>query len=396
MAVYVITGKLGAGKTLCAVGKIQEYLYRNLPVATNLNIKTNFIVNESSKKMRLTRLSDRPTAEELEALGYGNKSTDESKNGLLVFDECATWFNSRKWNDAGRQELINWLLHARKYGWDIIFIIQDISVMDNQARELFAEHVVYCRRMDKMRIPVFGRLIYWLTFSAIDLHMPKVHIANVRYGSALSSVLVDTWYYMGHSLYDCYDTKQIFSANNNNPFCYIPPYYTHCIKRKNLNWRDYMRLTRIYWKKVSKLRIVLTTFAFTCAAFFLHDYFHDFHFTKLSLFPKDDKTISEKKQPQGQLKGLDITQPITNPSVEPLIESTNNSATDSLSTLLGDYYVAVMAKKKEKTLLLLKSLSGNQPTLSLFELQRMGIFVSFDNDHHVIFTRGVDQYTIKF
>ncbi|WP_303314291.1 zonular occludens toxin domain-containing protein [Dickeya fangzhongdai] len=39
MAVYVVTGKLGSGKTLVAVGKIQEKLVSGCKVATNLDLR---------------------------------------------------------------------------------------------------------------------------------------------------------------------------------------------------------------------------------------------------------------------------------------------------------------------------------------------------------------------
>ncbi|HGS4937265.1 TPA: zonular occludens toxin domain-containing protein, partial [Vibrio parahaemolyticus] len=37
-SVYFVTGKLGSGKTLTAVGKIREAFMRGVPVATNLDI----------------------------------------------------------------------------------------------------------------------------------------------------------------------------------------------------------------------------------------------------------------------------------------------------------------------------------------------------------------------
>ncbi|WP_430623398.1 zonular occludens toxin domain-containing protein [Escherichia coli] len=92
-------------------------------------------------------------------MGIGNTSYDESRNGLLVLDECGTWFNSRSWGDKDRQPVIDWFLHARKLGWDIIFLIQDISIMDKQARLALAEHVVYCRRSDKLNIPFVGSIM---------------------------------------------------------------------------------------------------------------------------------------------------------------------------------------------------------------------------------------------
>lgn len=112
MAVYVVTGKLGAGKTLVAVGKIKDKLNRGCPVATNLDLRLNKLIGEKARNTRVYRIPDKPQLADLEAIGRGNESYDEAKNGLLVLDECGTWFNSRSWADKSRQAVIDWFLHA--------------------------------------------------------------------------------------------------------------------------------------------------------------------------------------------------------------------------------------------------------------------------------------------
>src|SRR5690606_41824258 len=52
-------------------------------------------------------------------------------------------------SDKGRTAVIDWCLHARKLGWDIIFIVQNISIVDKQARLALGEHLVICRRLDR-------------------------------------------------------------------------------------------------------------------------------------------------------------------------------------------------------------------------------------------------------
>jgi len=267
MTVYVVTGKLGAGKTLVAVSRIQRTLTNGGIVATNLNLKLhNFPqVGRDAKKVRVMRIADKPTLEDLEAIGRGNKSYDESKNGLIVLDECGTWFNSRNWSDKTRQPVINWFLHARKLGWDVIFIIQDISLMDKQAREALAEHVVYCRRLDKLNIPFIGGLVSVLSGGRFPL--PKVHFGIVKYGDNPQSLTVDKWVYTGTDLYSSYDTKQIFTDDReaNLPYCPLSPYYTHGIfsVKKDLNY--YMRMTKIYFKKTNRVWLMASFLALGAA-----------------------------------------------------------------------------------------------------------------------------------
>ncbi|CAA32519.1 gene I product [Lineavirus I22] len=263
MAVYVVTGKLGAGKTLVAVSRIQRTLAKGGIVATNLNLKLHHFpqVGRYAKQCRVMRIADKPTLEDLEAIGRGNLSYDESKNGLIVLDECGTWFNSRNWSDKSRQPVIDWFLHARKLGWDVIFIIQDISLMDKQAREALAEHVVYCRRLDKLNIPIIGGLISVLSGGRLPL--PKVHFGIVKYGDNPQSLTVDKWIYTGTDLYAAYDTKQIFTSDRelSPPFCPVSPYYTHGIFAVKRDAKYYMRMTKIYFKKMNRVWLMASFLA---------------------------------------------------------------------------------------------------------------------------------------
>ncbi len=84
MAVYIVTGKLGAGKTLCTVGRIKEYLREGRSVATNLDINMIGMADKPQSRVTLTRLPDHPNANDLDALGSGNETYDEAKNGLIV------------------------------------------------------------------------------------------------------------------------------------------------------------------------------------------------------------------------------------------------------------------------------------------------------------------------
>lgn len=107
MAVFIVTGKLGSGKTLCSVGRIKDYLSQGRLVATNLNIDMCGLADKPASRVTVTRLPDHPTADDLDAIGPGNTTYDEEKNGLIVLDECGTWLNTREWQDKSRQSLID-------------------------------------------------------------------------------------------------------------------------------------------------------------------------------------------------------------------------------------------------------------------------------------------------
>lgn len=265
MAVYFVTGKLGSGKTLASVGRIRDRLAAGCPVATNLDLDLVAMCGPRAKTPVVYRLPDKPSLVDFEAIGRGNQTYNEDKNGLVVLDECGTWFNSRTWGDKERQAIINWFLHARKLGWDIIFIVQNIGVVDKQARLTLAEHVVYCRRLDKFSIPFLSTIVKVLTGKTV--RFPKLHFAVVKYGDQQHAPKVDVWWYFGTDLYDAYDTKQGFSD--------FYPHTTHQILAPWLSrgrymvpqtWSNYMRMTKIYWKQFNRPVVAAAFFAVGVAA----------------------------------------------------------------------------------------------------------------------------------
>jgi len=213
VAVYIVTGELGSGKSLQAVNKIREALQGGRRVATNMNIRVERLVS-SRKRFELYRLPDWPTLADLVALGKGHEGKfDEKKFGLIVLDELATFMNSREWQGEGkdgkkiRLDLINWFRHARKLRWHLILLSQDIESLDKQVRAALAEHVVRCKRLDRFTVPLLSTLTKMLGFGAVSL--PQVHLGIVRYGSHLNAPVVDKWWLPdAKSLHGAYDTEQ--------------------------------------------------------------------------------------------------------------------------------------------------------------------------------------------
>lgn len=253
--VFVVQGNLGGGKSLYCVSKAVPAIRRGLRVATNINLNMSVITGKNSKKS-YTRLPDKPKKSDLEMIGRGcREGSPEDDFGLIILDECAHWLNARNWSDKSNQEMIQFLLYIRKLGWKVYFLIQNIKALDKQARELFAEHVVTCRRTDRMRIPV----VSWL-FSQLDMKVgaPKVHVASIRYGSGINAPLVGTDLYRGKEFYPCYDTNQIFTDQETYSYCSVPNYLK---KRapKTTKGKLIMGLTKIHFARhnITALLIML-------------------------------------------------------------------------------------------------------------------------------------------
>lgn len=225
MPVYIVTGKLGSGKTLSMVGRAREYIESGRPVATNVTLDIRGLVKRKPKAP-VIRLPDRPTVADLELIGAVHSTGREELNGMLLLDECGTFLNTREWGDKGRQAFIDWLLHSRKLGWDVFLIVQHTSLLDKQIRDAMAEYVVTCRRLDRIKVPFLGRLISWVSVGVLKGQMPQIHLALVRYGTGVGSMHADTWLYRGKDLYGAYQTVQVIADQSPGPhslFWYATP-----------------------------------------------------------------------------------------------------------------------------------------------------------------------------
>ena len=215
MADYAITGKKGTGKSLFAIGTIQEALRGNKRVATNLNVFLEHLMPAHSTST-LIRLPDRPVVADLEAIGRGQEGVVEEDNGIIVLDETSTFFNSRAFGDKERQPLLDWLVHSRKLGWDVYYICQGLAQIDKQLRETMIEYHVTVKRTDKWPIPVITPLA---GIFGINVRFPKMHIGIIKQGIERDSFVVGRKFFRSHMLFDAYETQQLFLDRNHPKAC---------------------------------------------------------------------------------------------------------------------------------------------------------------------------------
>ena len=189
MAIYLVTGKLGSGKSLACVGRIRDALKQGRRVATNLDLNLERMLDSSVRAVSCIRIPDKPTLQDLVDLGRGSEDRDKAKHGVIVLDELGAWLNTRSWGDKERQPVIDWLLHSRKLGWDVYFIIQHANMVDKQVREGLAEFLVTCRRTDRLRLPLISALSKMV--AGVEVRPPQIHVGTVRYGLDPQALVVD-------------------------------------------------------------------------------------------------------------------------------------------------------------------------------------------------------------
>ena len=227
MPVFSVEGKLGTGKTKFCVWRAQEAISTGRRVASNVDIAAHLL--NPLKPGKIIRVPDKPTSADLCAMGHGNpESYDEEKNGVLILDELGTWLNSRSFQDKERAGLLDWLIHARKHGWDVYLIVQDAAMIDKQVREALIEYQVKCMRMDRVKIPLIG----WFLGAIVTrwAYLPKFHLATARVGQGINAIVAERWQFVGTNLHAAYDTRQIFRSDYEHgtfsalvPWDYLPP-----------------------------------------------------------------------------------------------------------------------------------------------------------------------------
>ena len=223
MAVYSVEGKLGTGKTKFAVWRAQEALNEGRRVASNVDLVLEKLCPR--RRASYVRIPDKPSSFDLAAIGHGNpESYNEDRNGVLILDELGTWLNSRSFQDKDRAHLLDWLIHARKLGWDVYLIVQDAGMIDKQVREALIEYSCKCLRLDKVRIPFIGKLLGDI-FGGRAGYLPRLHKVTARVGSGVNAITAESWMYRGDDLHSAYDTRQVFRADYpHGAMCMLPPW----------------------------------------------------------------------------------------------------------------------------------------------------------------------------
>jgi hypothetical protein len=232
MPVWNVTGKLGGGKTLYAVHTMFSYLEQGRKVATNIDLFPDKVLPAWNETVRLIRLPDVPGRADLTALGMGNESSDETKNGLIVLDETGGFLNARTYQDKKREGLLSFLRHTRKRGWDVILISQSYSMLDKQIREAVVEYLVRVIRFDRYKVPLLSSL-------GFKINLPRVHSAIEHYGTTPQAVVSQRTFFRGAGLFEAYSTRQsiesfdgeavpdeIESLGTSGCYSILPPWHT--------------------------------------------------------------------------------------------------------------------------------------------------------------------------
>lgn len=159
--IQIVTGKLGAGKTLFTVMLLFEALCAGKTVCTNIAVNWDELA-------KLARLSKRRLLDPAQLVKI-NPETDRNWQEIIPFgridapvevylDEIHLFFNSRDWSKTNTESkgLLSFLTQSRKAGVNVTFIAQEITTVEKQFRVL-AEWELYIFSSDHIPLGFLGK-----------------------------------------------------------------------------------------------------------------------------------------------------------------------------------------------------------------------------------------------
>jgi hypothetical protein len=160
--IQIVTGKLGAGKTLYTVMLMFEALCRGATVVTNIAVNWDEIVALARKRKRveldprqLVKLDPGQDRNWQEKIPFG---TDRGFVEVFL-DEIHLFFNARDWAKTNTESkgLLSFLTQSRKARVNVTFIAQEITTVEKQFRVL-AEWELYIVSSDHIPLASLGKL----------------------------------------------------------------------------------------------------------------------------------------------------------------------------------------------------------------------------------------------
>lgn len=144
--VWGITGNLGGGKTLTAVYLAVNAMREGYYVCSNVTLKIDTIAKaygEYTRKLYQHIDLDDPDFDPFKLPCGSPRGSRGGKRVLVLFDECAEWFDQYSTIKDPRIENLNsWLRHTSKRSQDVLLIVQRKEYLNKSIRSLISKWVV--------------------------------------------------------------------------------------------------------------------------------------------------------------------------------------------------------------------------------------------------------------
>lgn len=202
--IYVVSGKLGSGKSYDCVRLAKRHIEQGGVVVSNISLSIPQIARASGRRLndwQYVRISADidPTL-----IPRGDKRGRGPRKVMVILDECLNWFESSLGaKDTRKAQWGEWLRQSDKLGQNVYFIAQNFDRAAKWIRELAKVHVSIIDlgdiRIFYGIIPV-GRIIPGVS----ELYCRREW--DVQSGTGLSI----SFHHRGPSVWNFYDTSETF------------------------------------------------------------------------------------------------------------------------------------------------------------------------------------------
>lgn len=205
MAVSVVSGPLGGGKSLDCVRMMRDHLAKGGCVATNISLDYKQISKVLHRHLYSWQIVPLSPESDPKTIPIGDRRGHGSRRVLVVLDEALNWFESQanpKDDIKKKMGWPEWLRQSDKLGQDVFFICQNFERAVKWIREL-AVRSIEIVPTGEVKILFFLRLKWILPF----LRRIYVRIErNVRDGSINSA----NFHMYRPEIWQLYDTSETF------------------------------------------------------------------------------------------------------------------------------------------------------------------------------------------
>lgn len=217
--ITVVTGKLGACKSLYMCLRSIEHLRSGGIVATNMHLNTDAIYKHWGYRPRPHQILPLSVDSDPRLIPRGDFRGTGKRRILIVLDECLNWFASTESKtDPRKSTWGEWLRQSDKLGQDVFFIAQEFARAAKWLREL-AQCQIDIRNLGQtmmIGLPI-GK---WL-------HLERLYMV-VRGDVKAKQVLGWNFGYASSRVWDCYRTAELYgfeASANAYDGLFIPPQY---------------------------------------------------------------------------------------------------------------------------------------------------------------------------
>ena len=134
--ITVVSGRIGAGKSLHMVWLIRRAVEQGNCVRTNIYLDYKQVGRSIGRRLRPWQIGPVSEDDDPKSIPIGDRRGHGSRRTLVVLDEALNWFQSTQGKDERKKPWGEWLRQSDKLGQDVFFIAQNFERTAKWIREL--------------------------------------------------------------------------------------------------------------------------------------------------------------------------------------------------------------------------------------------------------------------